>query len=42
MPVNLPGAIGHAMRDGSLLPGTDAELGVQTFAEWISALARAR
>jgi uncharacterized protein YbjT (DUF2867 family) len=42
MPVNLPGAIGHAMRDGSLLPGTDAELGVQTFAEWISALAQAR
>ena len=42
IPVKLPGAIGHAMRDGSLLPGTDAELGAETFAEWIAALARAR
>ena len=42
IPLNLPGAIGHAMRDGSLLPGTDAELGAQTFAEWIAALAKAR
>ena len=42
MPVNLPGPLGHAQRDGSLLPGTDAELGAQTFAEWIAALGRAR
>jgi uncharacterized protein YbjT (DUF2867 family) len=34
--IPLPGALGRAQRDGSLLPGPDAELGVQTFAEWLS------
>jgi uncharacterized protein YbjT (DUF2867 family) len=33
--VALPGAFGRAQRDGSLLPGPDAEHGVQTFAEWL-------
>lgn len=34
--VPLPGALGRAQRDGSLLPGPDADLGVQTYAEWLS------
>ncbi|MEZ3161128.1 SDR family oxidoreductase [Microbacterium sp. BWT-B31] len=34
----LPGAAGRAMREGALLPGRDAQLGKQTFAEWIAAL----
>lgn len=34
--IPLPGALGRAQRDGSLLPGPDAELGIQTFAEWLS------
>lgn len=38
IPVRFPGAFGRAQRDGSLLPGTDAELGVQTFHEWIAAV----
>ncbi|MFH8248843.1 SDR family oxidoreductase [Microbacterium sp. B2969] len=38
IPVSLPGELGRAQRDGSLLPGADAELGVQTFAEWLTAL----
>lgn len=33
--IPLPGALGRAQRDGSLLPGPDAELGIQTFAEWL-------
>lgn len=36
--IPLPGALGRAQRDGSLLPSTDADLGVQTFAEWLAAL----
>lgn len=38
VPVNLPGEFGRAQRDGSLLPGPDAELGIQTFDEWVSTL----
>lgn len=34
--IALPGPSGRAQRDGSLLPGPDAELGVQTFAEWLA------
>jgi uncharacterized protein YbjT (DUF2867 family) len=34
----LPGAFGRAQRDGRLLPGPDAERGVQTFAEWLAEL----
>lgn len=33
--VPLRGAFGRALRDGSLLPGTDARLGIQTFDEWL-------
>ncbi|MEU1971271.1 NAD(P)H-binding protein [Microbacterium sp. NPDC019599] len=40
IPGLVPGALGRAQRDGSLLPGPDAVLGVQTFQEWIAALAR--
>lgn len=32
----LPGGFGRAMRDGSLLPGPDADLGRQTFTEWLA------
>lgn len=38
VPVSLPGEFGRAQRDGSLLPGPDAELGVQTFDEWVATL----
>ena len=37
--VSLPGALGRAQRDGTLLPGTDAVVGSQTFDDWIRALA---
>jgi uncharacterized protein YbjT (DUF2867 family) len=36
--IPLPGATGRAQRDGSLLPGRDAVLGTQTYAEWLAAL----
>ena len=36
--VSLPGALGRAQRDGTLLPGADAVLGSQTFADWIGTL----
>ena len=36
--VSLPGPLGRAQRDGSLLAASDAVRGRQTFAEWISAL----
>lgn len=36
--VSLPGPLGRAQRDGSLLAGLDAIRGRQTFAEWISSL----
>lgn len=34
--VPLPGRWGRALRDGTLLPGPDARLGGQTFAEWLA------
>ena len=34
----LPGAYGSAMRDGTLLPRPGADLGVQTFDEWVAAV----
>lgn len=36
--VNAPGAWGHALRRGALLPGPNAVLGGQTFDEWLDAL----
>lgn len=36
--VSLPGAMGRAQRSGALLPGPDAVLGTQTYAEWLAAL----
>jgi uncharacterized protein YbjT (DUF2867 family) len=33
--VPLPGAFGRGMRDGSLLPAPGAQLGTQTFDEWL-------
>ncbi len=36
VPVPLPGTLGRAMRDGSLLAGADADRGHQTFAEWLA------
>ena len=38
--VSLPGALGRAQRDGTLLPSADAVLGDQTFADWIAARSR--
>ncbi|NNC12286.1 SDR family oxidoreductase [Planctomonas sp. JC2975] len=40
--VSLPGAFGRGLRDGSILPGPDARLGTQTFAEWIAVQASAK
>lgn len=37
--VPLPGRWGRALRDGGLLPGPDAELGTQTFDEYLATLA---
>lgn len=37
-PVTLPGAIGRVLRSGALLPGVEAVIGRQTFAEWLDAL----
>ncbi len=34
--IPLPGALGAAQRDGTLLPGAGAETGVETFAEWLA------
>ncbi|MGD8165701.1 SDR family oxidoreductase [Herbiconiux sp. P16] len=36
--VPLPGAWGHALRDGTLLTAPGARLGTQTFADWLAAL----
>ena len=36
--IPLPGASGRAQRDGSLLPGPDAVLGTQTYAQWLATL----
>lgn len=33
----LPGGLGRAMRDGTLLPGEGALLGIQTFDDWLAA-----
>jgi uncharacterized protein YbjT (DUF2867 family) len=38
----MPGEMGRGMRDGSILPGPDARLGIQTFDEWLAAEAPAR
>lgn len=38
--VSLPGGFGRAQRDGSLLPGPDAELAGPTFAQWLAAAPR--
>ncbi len=38
--VPAPGPGGRAMRDGTLLPGPGAQLGRQTFDEWLAALPR--
>ncbi|PRB67654.1 SDR family oxidoreductase [Arthrobacter sp. MYb213] len=38
--VPLPGPMGRAMRDGSLLPGPGARLGSETFADWLNAQGR--
>ncbi|GIT78777.1 nucleoside-diphosphate sugar epimerase [Leifsonia sp. LS1] len=35
--VPLPGRWGRALRDGTILAGPDAQLGEQTFAEWLTA-----
>jgi uncharacterized protein YbjT (DUF2867 family) len=32
----MPGAMGRGMRDGAILPGPDARLGMQTFDEWLA------
>lgn len=37
VPLALPGVFGKAMRDGSLLPDSDAALGAVTFTEWLAA-----
>ena len=36
--VSLPGTYGRALRTGALLPRSGAQLGVQTYAEWLAAL----
>lgn len=38
--IALPGAWGRRMRDGSLLPGPGASLGIQTFDEWLARAAQ--
>lgn len=40
--ISLPGGFGRAQRDGSVLPGPDADHGRQTFAEWVAAVTAAR
>ncbi|MFA5608278.1 MAG: SDR family oxidoreductase [Leucobacter sp.] len=35
IPINMGGAFGRAQRDGSLLPGSDARLGTETFSRWL-------
>lgn len=39
LPIRMGGEFGRAQRDGSLLPGPNAEHGSQTYTEWISAQA---
>ncbi|CAM5417415.1 SDR family oxidoreductase [Leifsonia shinshuensis] len=38
--VPLPGRWGRALRDGTLLPGPDAQLGTQTFDDWLATVVR--
>lgn len=38
--LSLPGAFGRAIRDGSILPDADADLGTVTFADWLNAQPR--
>lgn len=38
--VSLPGRFGRAMRDGSILPGHDADLGTVCFEDWLNAQPR--
>ena len=40
--VPLPGAYGRAMRDGTLIARPGSDLGVQTFEEWLAAVAAER
>lgn len=40
--IGLPGALGRAQRDGSLLPHGAPVLGRQTYAEWLTAFSEAR
>ena len=38
LPVPMPGKLGRAFRDGTLLPGPEADRGGQTFARWLAEL----
>lgn len=38
LPVPVPGRLGRAFRDGTLVPGPAADRGVQTFARWLAGL----
>lgn len=35
LPVRFPGALGQALRDGSLIPGPGSDHATQTFADWL-------
>ncbi|MFD6138922.1 SDR family oxidoreductase [Promicromonospora sp. NPDC060271] len=35
LPVPFPGALGRALRDGTLVAGSDADHGTQTYADWL-------
>ena len=35
LPVPLPGALGRALRDGTLIPGPGSDHGTQTYADWL-------
>ena len=35
LPVPFPGALGRALRDGSLVPGPGSDHGTQTYADWL-------
>lgn len=37
VPLHLPGPMGNAMRDGSLIPAPGFAVGRQTFLEWLDA-----
>ena len=39
--IPMPGETGRQQRDGSALPGPDADRGRQTYAEWVAALPHA-